>query len=543
MTGLLCIAGVVEMNGRRSRVIAVAVILGFLGAVIPIVAMAYMSWVIAVERKQDRLALFSRVTLLRATNTFADAKGALDAISTTSDIPCSEAHIARMRALTVNTRSIEDIGYFEDGLLKCTSWGRTTGEIAKSDVDYVTPDGIGVTIRMQPLISGGKPMMALHSGRYNVLVAPSRLVDVLIDDGMSIALVTGQGAIINTLNAPDIGLVRSLVPAPRTGMTDSDLFAAAHGGGLIVVTTEPKSTIGASLRTEQMLLLPLGAFIAAFIVGIVIWLSRKRLSPLAELEIAVRNREFIVHYQPIVELKTGICIGAEALVRWRRPDGSLVRPDLFIPLAEESGLIMPITDQVIEAVIGDLNGILVEDRTLHIAVNLCAADIKSGRILDVLEARLGHIGIRPEQIWLEATERGFMDIDAARVTLTKARERGHSVAIDDFGTGYSSLQYLQGLPMDALKIDKSFIDTIGKDTATSSVTSHIIDMAKSLGLYIVAEGIEVEEQADYLKAHGVDFGQGWLYSKALPAAAFIAYHRRTKEKYGAAPEVIQVGAE
>ncbi|WP_426227352.1 EAL domain-containing protein [Pararhizobium sp. DWP3-4] len=269
----------------------------------------------------------------------------------------------------------------------------------------------------------------------------------------------------------------------------------------------------------------------------------KCFSPLADLEIAVRNREFIVHYQPIVELKTGICFGAEALVRWRRPDGSLVRPDLFIPLAEESGLIMPITDQVIEAVIMDLNGTLVQDRTLHIAVNLCAADIKSGRILDVLEAKLADTGIRPEQIWLEATERGFMDIDAARVTLTKARERGHSVAIDDFGTGYSSLQYLQGLPMDALKIDKSFIDTIGRDTATSSVTPHIIDMAKTLGLYTVAEGIEVEEQAGYLKAHGVDFGQGWLFSKALPAAAFIAYQRRTKEKYGAAPEVAQLGAE
>ncbi len=527
------------MDRRRSRIIAVAVFLGFLGAVIPIAAMAYMSWVITVERKQDRLAMFSRVALLRATNTFADAKGALDAIAATSGIPCSPAHIARMRALSVNTRSIEEMGYFEDGLLKCTSWGVAAGETAKSGVDYITPDGIEVTIRMQPLVSGGKPMMALHSGRYNVLVAPSRLADVLIDDGMSLALANGQGAIINTLNAPDEGLVRSLVAAPRKGMTDSDLFAAVQGGGLLAVATEPRSKIATSLKAEQMLLLPVGAFIAAFIVGIVTWLSRKRLSPLAELEIAVRNHEFIVHYQPIVELKTGICIGAEALVRWRRPDGSLIRPDLFIPLAEESGLIMPITDQVIEAVIRDLNGVLVADRTLHIAINLCAADIKSGRILDVLEAKLAHTGIRTEQIWLEATERGFMDIDAARITLEKARQRGHSVAIDDFGTGYSSLQYLQGLPMDALKIDKSFIDTIGKDTATSSVTPHIIGMAKALRLYTVAEGIEAEEQADYLKAHGVDFGQGWLFSKALPAPMFIGYHRQTKEKYGAAPEVIQ----
>lgn len=240
-----------------------------------------------------------------------------------------------------------------------------------------------------------------------------------------------------------------------------------------------------------------------------------------------------------MELKTGICVGAEALVRWRRPDGTLVRPDLFVPLAEESGLIMPITDQVIDAVIADLRKVLVEDRTLHIAINLCADDIKSGRVLAVIASKLQHTDIRPEQIWLEATERGFIDINAAKVTLAEARQHGHSVAIDDFGTGYSSLQYLQGLPLDALKIDKSFVDTVGKDTATSSVTSHIIGMAKALGLFTVAEGIEAEDQRDYLEGQGVDFGQGWLFAKALPASEFLAYHRLTKQKYGASPEIIK----
>lgn len=296
------------------------------------------------------------------------------------------------------------------------------------------------------------------------------------------------------------------------------------------------------LVRELTVLLPIGAFIALFIVGIVIWMSRKRLSPETELEIAVRNREFIVHYQPIIELKTNICVGAEALVRWRRPDGTLVRPDRFIPLAEETGLIEPITDQVVEAIIADLGPMLVRDRSSHIAINLCAEDVKSGRILDFIDLRLARAGIRKEQIWLEATERGFIDIDAARITLDRARKAGHSVAIDDFGTGYSSLQYLQGLPLDALKIDKSFVDTIGRNTATSTVTLHIIEMARELGLFSVAEGIEKEEQAAYLREHGVDFGQGWLFSRPLPAEEFIVFHRQNKSRYGSAPEVIQVAS-
>ncbi|WP_426227350.1 CSS-motif domain-containing protein [Pararhizobium sp. DWP3-4] len=236
--------------------------------------MAYMSWVIAVESRQDRLAQFSRGTLLRATHTFADAKGALDAMAAVSFIPCSDVHIARMRALTFNTMSVEEMDYLEDGLVKCTSWGRSVGEIPKPHVDYVTPDGMEVTIRIQPAISGGEQMMALHEGAHNVLVAPSRFMDTLLDEGMSIALANGQGALLNAVNAPDPKLVRSLVHEPRKGMTDSDLFAAVRGDGLIAVATEPRSLLASQLRNEQILLLPLGAFIAAFIVGIVIWLSR-----------------------------------------------------------------------------------------------------------------------------------------------------------------------------------------------------------------------------------------------------------------------------
>ncbi|UVK41039.1 EAL domain-containing protein [Mesorhizobium sp. AR10] len=512
----------------RSRIIVIAVVLALLGAMVPIAAMLHFSWVLAVQQEHDRLQLFASRVIARADISLNDATGALRQVDQFTGIRCSADHIARMRQLTINTRSIEEMGYFEDGLLKCTSWGPTKERVAQTPPDFTTASGVAITARMQPLASQDHPLMALQYKDHNVLVDPVRFVDVIVDPGVQLALATEKGILLGALNGPDPARIEKMIAGPGNGIDDGHLFATARGIGWLAVATEPESQILDSVRRQQLLLLPLGAFIAAFIIGMVVWLSRRRLSPLGELQIAVRKREFIVHYQPIVELRTGNCIGAEALVRWKRPDGSLVRPDLFIPLAEESGLITQITDQIVALVIFDLNRLLVTDRSIHVAINLSAADVSTARVLPVIEKALQHTGIQARQIWLEATERGFVDIDSARSTLIRARDLGHTVAIDDFGTGYSSLSHLEGLPLDALKIDKSFIDTISTNSATSSVTPHIIGMAKALNLRIIAEGVETQAQADYLVEHDVEYGQGWLFAKPMPAAEFIAYCRQFK---------------
>ncbi len=334
----------------------------------------------------------------------------------------------------------------------------------------------------------------------------------------------------------DIGQPRG----DRAGHADAPRsYASVRQGDWVAVVSAPREHLMTYVRHQQQWMLPLGAFMSLFIVGLVVRQSRRRFSPAMELQTAVNKREFVVHYQPIIALSTGRCIGAEALVRWRQPDGTLVRPDLFIPLAEETGLIRDITDQVIESVVADLQHVLSRDRSLHVAINLCADDIRTGRVLSTISRTLQGTGVRPEQIWLEATERGFMDITSARVTLARAREMGHATAIDDFGTGYSSLQYLQGLPMDALKIDKSFVSTIGTDAVSSHIISHIIDLAKSLNMFIVAEGVERQQQADYLTSRGVDFVQGWLYAKPMPPAEFLKFYQSTLVRAGPGPELLR----
>jgi len=527
------------MQARRYRVITLGVILAVVGAVTPLAAMAYASWQIAINKQLAALHKHAVNATQRATFTFKDAHQALIDTNAANVPPCSAEHIALMRRITMDTVSVEEIGYFAANKLKCTSWGMTQADIPKRDGDYTSPDGMKVNFRIVPLISRGKQMTELQLGNYNALVVPSRFVDVELGSDTSLALFTQSGLLIDGLNHPDVSFARQHISAQGRGIDAETMFASAIADGIVAVATEETSLVYSQLRRELALFLPVGLFTAAFIVGVVVVFSRGKLSPRAELEFAIHKRQFIVHYQPIIELATGICVGAEALVRWRQRDGTLVRPDLFIPLAEETGLIAAITDLVLDEVIRELRALLVEDTGMHIAINLSAADIQSGRFIPMIAQKLQGTGIANEQIWLEATERGFIDVDAARANLQKARNAGHAIAIDDFGTGYSSLQYLQGLPVDALKIDKSFIDTIGRSTATSYVTSHIIEMAKELGMFSVAEGVETEEQAAYLRDHGVSFGQGWLFSKPVAANDLIEFHRNCAVRYGPAPQILR----
>lgn len=525
---------------RRWRVIALGVLLAIIGAVVPVVAMSWVSYHLANRQELAILKLFADRAIFRATTTLQEARKTMEAMERADLNPCSNEHIALMRNQTINTPSVEEIGYFENGYLKCSSWGVTEQAIPMRHADFTTPDGLAVTLRMKPSVSFVGEMTAVSMGKYNALIAPSRFVDIVIDSDMTLALLNDRGQVINVRNNPDSVVVASVSKSGQSGVYASYLASVARNGSLTAVVTEPRSKLISLLWKELIVFLPVGALISFLLVGAIYWLSKRRLSPQAELDLAVRKHEFILHYQPIVDLQTGVCIGAEALVRWKRPDGSLVQPDLFIPLAEETGLIALITDQVIDALIADLSAVLVGDRSLHIAINVCSEDVQSGRIVDLIDDKLRATGIRKEQIWLEATERGFLDVDSASRTLDRARKAGHSVAIDDFGTGYSSLQYLQRLPLDALKIDKSFVEAIEKETATSSVILHIIELAQELGLFSVAEGVETEEQAAFLRRHGVNFAQGWLFSKPLSSAAFIHYLADRKHNYGIAPEVIRI---
>jgi len=240
---------------------------------------------------------------------------------------------------------------------------------------------------------------------------------------------------------------------------------------------------------------------------------------------AVLNREFTVFFQPKIDPVQGIITGAEALVRWQQQDGSLVSPADFIPLAEETGLIIPLGEQVLEiscAMIRQLNQLGYAE--LSVAVNLSPLQFGQKDLVEQILATLARHGVPGNRLELEITETTMMtNLTQTVDTLNQLVSAGIVISIDDFGTGYSSLSYLKRFPIKTLKIDRSFIRDMISDPSDAQLVETIILMAHNLGIGVVAEGVESREQLDWLKSRGCEQIQGFYYSRPLPAAAFFTY--------------------
>jgi diguanylate cyclase (GGDEF)-like protein/PAS domain S-box-containing protein len=239
---------------------------------------------------------------------------------------------------------------------------------------------------------------------------------------------------------------------------------------------------------------------------------------------AVARNELDIHYQPKVDLKTGVVSGVEALLRWRRPGIGLISPEIFIPLAELTGLIVPIGDWVLrQACMQAKAWHDVGHTNLTVAVNISARQFRLNNMQELVRSALAQSGLDARFLELELTESVLMhDKEAAVRVLQQLKEIGVVLTLDDFGTGYSSLSYLKEFPIDVIKIDKSFINDVANSADGASLTRSIISMAQSLHLTTVAEGVETEEQLSFLNINQCDIMQGYYFSRPLPAGEMNA---------------------
>jgi len=256
--------------------------------------------------------------------------------------------------------------------------------------------------------------------------------------------------------------------------------------------------------------------------------AKRRVDVEAALRRALERDEFDLHFQPKIDLFTHKIVGAEALVRWTTPTLGRIGPDEFIPLAERSGMIMPLGEWIIyKACELAANWPTVSDGPLHVGVNLSAVQFAHGDLVGWIQRSVNETGLDPTRLDLELTETMLASDPSDTVrTLRLLKDLGAKVAMDDFGTGYSSLSYLTQFPLDSLKVDRSFVTSVPEDPGAVTLARAIVGMGKSLGLKIVAEGVETRGQMTFLQDLGCDVGQGYLFSKPVSNDDFVALVRR-----------------
>jgi EAL domain-containing protein (putative c-di-GMP-specific phosphodiesterase class I) len=262
--------------------------------------------------------------------------------------------------------------------------------------------------------------------------------------------------------------------------------------------------------------------------------TAERLKLESNLRRALARNEFMLHYQPKVELRSGRVVGVDALLRWTDPERGLISPGAFIPVLEETGMIIEVGSWVLAEAARQYTQWKEADQSPpRIAVNVSALQLQQPSFLEMLDGALARYPEARGGIDLEITESVLAgDVEDNIQKMKAVKERGFKIAIDDFGTGYSSLRYLSRLPLDALKVDRSFVDAMAEDPQQMTIVTSIISLAQALGLKVIAEGVETPVQAHLLRLLRCDEMQGYLISKPLPALDVEPLLPRTFEVRG-----------
>jgi sensor c-di-GMP phosphodiesterase-like protein len=516
----------------------IAVVAGALIAGTPVALFNYWLNDLILEQIRDEVDSTARRSITLAEGRISLAIGALDDLARRGVMTCGAEHLDALRHSNLDHSGIAEFSVLDQsGRTLCSDLGvalrhrltLTTEEVADS---AMVLDVMVVDERPQRMLRVRRPV-------------GSGFVAALIPGDLLIAKVSTQGGLLlnahGRLAASDGTLLAtsgpltdfgSLFEAPVTSRLASKRF------GLNITMTRPRSMLSRSQEEMRFLGSVVNGVIALalFAVGILgPW--RQRNNPVAEMERALRAGEFVPYYQPIVDITSGRMRGCEVLVRWRKPDGTLVPPASFIPLAESSGLIMDMTRSLMRTTVQELGAVCETRPYLKIGFNLAAQHFGNDSIVHDVRKIFENSPIKMNQVVLEVTERQPLDnLSQARRVIGDLQSLGVRVAIDDIGAGHSGLSYILKLGVDIIKIDKMFVDALGTESSSTAIIGTLVDLASNMDIEIIAEGVETFEQVIALRERGIQAVQGYVFAPPLPGPSFLRLLEATDQQSETQPE-------
>jgi len=517
---------------RHLRIISTAVVAIIIAVALPIGGALYLAQRGGLETMQAQAMTLAESLLRHYEAASAQGWAALPVL-TDPEIgpPCSPDSIASMRRLELSSSYLQAVAFIEDGRLRCSGSGMHGDDYPLPGKSFTTFRGVGITRGVSfPGIVGHQFILAQHLDSGFAVLFHGNLGFDLFEHIPDMA----AGVVSRSTNDVIIhhGFLAEEWLEPRGTASRFHVMSGDHVVAMVesdrfdfgVYAALPAPRDSEQLLDAAIVFVPIGAVVASVLVLLVVVITRAQFSMPVALQLALKRNELFMEYEPVVNLQTRQWVGAEALIRWRRESGRITRPDMFIPIAEDTGMIQLVTERVFKLVTRDLAELArAGDRgQFNIAVNVSATDLGSEHTVKLVRALVAATSGTGLSVVVEATERGLVDKAQCRDIIDAIRETGAAIALDDFGTGYSSLSYIRAFDLDYLKIDRAFVETIGTDSPTSDVVRHIIDIARTMKLEVVAEGVETEAQAAYLVEHGVRLAQGWLFGKPMSVAALLA---------------------
>jgi sensor c-di-GMP phosphodiesterase-like protein len=510
------------LSSKSRKLIAIAI--GILFAGVPIAGLNFWVDGLLVRQSANDVETFARRSINLADMRLGSALTVLDTLAQRGIDGCRPDQIDAIRAANLSAAWVKQISVVGAagqplcsdltllGLVKVLASRKVRNSDAEIEVVQIGDPGTRMVRLRRPVGPGGTSSLA-------ALLSPDVLTAKL---GLLKSGEQGYGQLAL--------LDGTVISEAGTRPSDSEALSAvtrnarvADRFGLRVATSHPQIEGEVSIGDLREISIAMtGILSLALVAFALIFRLRQRDNPVAELERALRHKEFIPYYQPIVDITNGRLRGAEVLMRWKKPDGTVVPPAAFIPLAESSGLIVAMTRSMMRHVIADMGQAYARRPKLKLGFNMTAGHFSNETIVRDLRTIFERSPIRYSQIFLEVTERQPLEnLNQTRRVIATLQDLGVRIAIDDVGAGHGGLSYILKLGADIIKIDKMFVDALGSDNHSSTIIETLVDLAESMRMDIIAEGVETFEQVIALRERGIRTAQGFVFAPPLPGSSFL----------------------